>query len=73
MAAQIGQPTRSRRFIKVYLMTWAMLAIGALAYLAMLAFPPQAAAPPPRRTSTPPRTAPAVSKALAEVDRCGAA
>jgi hypothetical protein len=39
MAAHIGQPTRSRRFIKVYLITWAMLAVGAVAYLALLAFP----------------------------------
>src|SRR5262245_11469773 len=47
MAAHIGQPTRSRRFIKVYLLTWAMLAVGAVAYLAFLAFPPDAATPPP--------------------------
>jgi hypothetical protein len=48
MAAHIAQPTRSRRFIKVYLSTWALLASGALVYLAVLAFPPQAVAPSPR-------------------------
>jgi hypothetical protein len=74
MAAHIGQPTRSRRFIKVYLMTWAMLAVGAVAYLALLAFPPQAGAPPPAETADrdpakdPAKTAaPGASKALAEV------
>jgi sporulation related protein len=45
MAAHIAQPTRSRRFIKVYLSMWALLASGALAYLAVLAFPPQALRP----------------------------
>lgn len=45
MAAHIGQPARSRRFIKAYLTTWALLAVGALAYLAVLAFQPQAGAP----------------------------
>ncbi|HEY1246646.1 MAG TPA: SPOR domain-containing protein [Hyphomicrobiaceae bacterium] len=43
MAAHIAQPSRSRRFIKVYLSMWALLACGALAYLAVLAFPPQGA------------------------------
>jgi hypothetical protein len=47
MAAHIGQPTRSRRFIKVYLTLWALAAVGALGYLATLAFPPSAA--PPRQ------------------------
>jgi SPOR domain len=70
MAAHIGQPTRSRRFIKVYLMTWAMLAVGAVAYLALLAFPQQAAAPPPDETAdrNPAKTtAPGPDKTLAEV------
>lgn len=70
MAAHIGQPTRSRRFIKVYLMTWGMLAVGAVAYLALLAFPQQAAAPPPAETADrdPAKTAaPGANKALAEV------
>jgi len=65
MAVHIGQPTRSRRFIKVYLMTWAVLAVGALAYLAMLAFPPLAATP--HAELSPTNSAPDASKALAEV------
>ena len=67
MAAHIGQPTRSRRFIKVYLTTWAMLAVGALSYLAMLAFPPHAAVPAPQTDLDPAKTGTSVSKALAEV------
>ena len=56
MAAHIGQPTRSRRFVKLYLSTWALLASGALAYLAVLAFPPRAEAPvaAPRVSVAPP-------------------
>ena len=42
MAAQIGQSTRSQRFIKVYLLTWAIVAVGALGYLATLALQPPA-------------------------------
>jgi len=79
MAAHIGHSTRSRRFIKVYLMTWAMLAVGAVAYLALLAFPQQAAAPPAPETAKvdpvkvnpvnvdPGKAAPATAKDLAEV------
>jgi hypothetical protein len=75
MAAHIGHSTRSRRFIKVYLMTWAMLAVGAVAYLALLASQ-QAAAPPPAETASreEPRTEPAAAtaaKALAEVRAVG--
>jgi hypothetical protein len=83
MAAHIGQPTRSRRFIKVYLMTWALLAVGAVAYLALLAYPQQAATPPatvkvspvkvtpvqvsPVKVVEPAKAAPAAAKDLAEV------
>lgn len=42
----IGQPTRSRRFIKVYLALWAFAAVGALGYLATLAYAPPG---PPRQ------------------------
>jgi hypothetical protein len=58
MAAHIAQPTRSRRFIKVYLSMWALLACGALAYLAVLAFPPQGAtsASPPQASLDPAAT-----------------
>jgi hypothetical protein len=44
MAALTDQPPRSRRFMKVYLTTWALLAVAALGYLGVLAFhPPQGA------------------------------
>ena len=64
MAAHIGQPTRSRRFVKLYLSTWALLASGALAYLAVLAFPPNIDAPAP---SVSVRPAKDTSKELTEV------
>ena len=40
MAVYTDQPPRSRRFMKVYLATWALLAVAALAYLGLLAFHP---------------------------------
>lgn len=46
MAAYTAQPTRSRRFIKVYLATWALFAAAALAYLGTLAFQPHQPAAP---------------------------
>jgi hypothetical protein len=67
MAAHIGQPAPSRRFIKVYLFTWGLLAMGALGYLAMLAFPPQAVTPPQVRVTLPPGGGSGESKAIAEV------
>lgn len=71
MAAHIGQPTRSRRFIKVYLLTWGLLAVGAVAYLALLAVPQQASAPPPPEAAAvepaKDKDPPAAAKALAEV------
>jgi SPOR domain len=72
MAAHIGQPTRSRRFIKVYLMTWALLAVGAVAYLTLLAYPQPWAAPsrPDTAEVDAAKAAPAAAtaaKALAEV------
>jgi hypothetical protein len=80
MAAQIGPPTRSRRFIKLYLVTWALLAVGALAYLATLALQP-AGGPPAKQQAAkqqaakqpaaePPDHGPAVramAKALADM------
>jgi sporulation related protein len=60
MATQIGQPARSRRFIKLYLSTWALLASGALAYLAVLAYPaPDTEAPTPQARVQLPKSAPA--------------
>jgi hypothetical protein len=67
MAAHIGHPAPSRRFIKVYLFTWGLLAVGALGYLAMLAFPPQAVTPPRVRVTLPPGGGAGESKAIAEV------
>jgi hypothetical protein len=71
MAAHIGQPIRSRRFIKVYLSVWALLAVAALAFLAMLAFQPQAFAPPPQQHQQAeperPKNGPAEPKASADV------
>jgi SPOR domain len=58
MAAHIDQPTRSRRYIKLYLSTWALLASGALVYLAVLSFPPNAAAPAPQATVKPAKDTP---------------
>ncbi|MBO0766150.1 MAG: SPOR domain-containing protein [Hyphomicrobiaceae bacterium] len=43
----VAHIARSRRFIKIYLSAWALLACGALAYLAVLTFPPQAGNPTP--------------------------
>jgi sporulation related protein len=58
MAVHTGQPTRSRRFIKLYLSTWALLASGALAYLALLTFTPDAEAPAPQVSVKPAKDAP---------------
>jgi hypothetical protein len=46
MAAFTDQPPRSRRFIKLYLATWALLAVGALAYLGLLTVQPRENAAP---------------------------
>jgi hypothetical protein len=64
--ARIGQPAPSRRFIKVYLFTWGLLAVGALAYLTLLTFPPQAVSPP-TASVTPPGGDADGSKEIAEV------
>ena len=68
MAAHTAQPARSRRFIKVYLVTWAMLAAGALAYLSVLALQLQPS--PPRTQTAEPEAGPtlrAVSKTVADM------
>jgi hypothetical protein len=67
MAAHIGQPTRSRRFIKMYLATWALLASGALTYLAVLTFPSTTAAPPPQARVEPAKAPSAGNGASTEV------
>jgi hypothetical protein len=68
MAAHIGQPTRSKRFIKAYLTLWALAAGGALAYLATLAYSP--AAPPPRQhvaEAEPSQTVRAMAKTMKDM------
>ena len=67
MAAHIGQPPRSRRFIKVYLCMWGLLAVAAVGYLAMLTFPPQALFPPQAAVTPPAGAGAGDSKAIAEV------
>jgi hypothetical protein len=46
MAAYTDQPSRSRRFIRLYLAVWAFMAVAALGYLGLLAFQPQHGAAP---------------------------
>jgi hypothetical protein len=67
MAAHIGHTSRSRRFIKVYLAAWALLAVGALGYLGMLAFPLQGGTSPLQVIVGPIRSGTGDSKALTEV------
>ena len=69
MAAHIASPTRSRRFIKVYLVIWAFLALAALGSLSLLVF--QAPQPVQRAQAVEPEgsgpTLRAVSKSLSEM------
>jgi hypothetical protein len=69
MAAHIASPTRSRRFIKVYLVIWAFLALAALGSLSLLVF--QAPQPVQRAQAVEPDgggpTLRVVSKSLAEM------
>ena len=70
MAAPTTHPARSRRFIKIYLVAWAVLAIGALAYLTFLAFPQspqQVAQRAPAAEAEAGPTLRAVAKSLAEM------
>lgn len=53
MAVYTDQPPRSRRFIKLYLATWASLAVGALGYLAHLALQVPQANPPRTQVADP--------------------
>lgn len=69
MAAHIASPTRSRKFIKVYLVIWAFLALAALGSLSLLVF--QAPQPAQRAQTVEPDgggpTLRAVSKSLSEM------
>lgn len=70
MAAPATHPARSRRFIKIYLVAWAVLAIGALAYLTFLAFPQspqQVAQRAPAADAEAGPTLRAVARSLAEM------
>jgi hypothetical protein len=70
MAAYTDQPSRSRRFIRVYLAGWAALAVAALAYLTFLALqpPPQQQAPRPQVAEAEPSQAlRAIAKASIEM------
>jgi hypothetical protein len=70
MAAPSTHPARSRRYIKIYLVAWAVLAIGALAYLTFLAFPQspqQVAQRAPAADAEAGPTLRAVAKSLAEM------
>ena len=70
MAAQIGQSTRSQRFIKVYLLTWALMAVGALGYLATLALqPPTGPARPQIADPEPSQSMRALARIQDEVGR----
>jgi hypothetical protein len=71
MAAHAVHHSRSGRFVKAYLLTWGILATGALTYLGSLAWQPELlATPPPRTQVAEPEPDPALrtaNKALAEV------
>jgi hypothetical protein len=70
MAAPSTHPARSRRYIKIYLVAWAVLATGALAYLTFLAFPQspqQVAQRVPAADAEAGPTLRAVAKSLAEM------
>jgi hypothetical protein len=72
MAALAAQPTRSRKFIKAYLLLWALVAAGALTYLTLLAFPASPSRQAARPTAAPESTEAgptlrALAKSLAEM------
>jgi hypothetical protein len=72
MAAHAVHHPRSGRFVKAYLLTWGLMAAGALAYLGSLAWQPELlATPPPHSQVTAAEPDPALqtaNKALAQVD-----
>jgi SPOR domain len=59
------RPYRSRRFVKVYLATWALMGVGALAYLVLLALQPHHQAAQTRAQVTEPDPSQAI-RALAK-------
>lgn len=73
MAAHAVHHPRSGRFVKAYLLTWGLLATGALGYLGSLAWHPDLLATPPPYTQVAAETQPdpvleTASRALAEID-----
>jgi hypothetical protein len=71
MAAHAVHHSRSGRFVKAYLLTWGIMAAGALTYLGSLAWQPELLATPPARTQiAEPEPDPLLrtaNKALAEI------
>ena len=73
MSAQAVQHTQSGRFIRVYLLTWGLLAAGGLTYLASLAWqvdlrPPQQQQQAAKPAIDPEQGLRVANKALAEID-----
>ena len=71
MAAHAVHHPKSGRFVKAYLLTWGLMATGALAYLGSLAWQPELlATPPPTQVSQalePDPLLATATKALAEI------
>jgi hypothetical protein len=71
MAAHAVHHPKSGRFVKAYLLTWGLMATGALAYLGSLAWQPELlATPPPTQVSQAAEPDPVLAtatKALAEI------
>lgn len=72
MSAQVKH-TQSGRFIRVYLLTWGLLAAGGLTYLASLAWQPDLRQPPQQHQAARPAIDPELglrvaNKALAEIE-----
>jgi hypothetical protein len=71
MPAHAVHHPRSGRFVKAYLLTWGLMATGALAYLGSLAWQPELLATPPPNTQVaevePDPVLVTASKALAEI------
>jgi SPOR domain len=70
MTAHAVHHTRSGRFVKAYLLTWGLLATGALAYLGSLAWQPElltASRSQPQQVAEPDSSLRAATKALAQI------
>ncbi len=68
MAAQTVQHPASGRYVKAYLLTWGVLAVGGLGYLGTLAWQPEfLTSPPPAQVTQPDQGLRAATRALAEL------